>query len=70
MDNCSQPGLIPVKQAIALMLEAITPVTDVESVALAASLDRVLAEPIYSRINVPGHDNSAMDGYPTTQRLR
>lgn len=63
MDSCSQPGLLPVNQAIALMLEAITPITDVESVALAASLDRVLTEPIYSGINVPGHDNSAMDGY-------
>ena len=63
MDSCSQPGLLPVNQAIALMLEAITPVAVVETVALAAALDRVLAEPIYSDINVPGHDNSAMDGY-------
>jgi len=45
------------------MLEAISPVTDIESTTLAASLDRVLAEPTYSGINVPGHDNSAMDGY-------
>jgi molybdopterin molybdotransferase len=63
MDNCLQPGLLPVNQAIALMLEAITPIADVETVALAEALDRVLAEPIYSGINVPGHDNSAMDGY-------
>jgi len=63
MDSCSQPELLPVNQAIALMLEAITPITDTESVDLAASLDRVLAAPIYSAINVPGHDNSAMDGY-------
>ncbi len=63
MDCCSQPGLLPVNQAIALMLEAITPIADVETVVLTASLDRVLAEPIYSGINVPGHDNSAMDGY-------
>ena len=63
MDSCSQPGLLPVNQAIALMLEAITPIVEMETVALAAALDRVLAEPIYSGINVPGHDNSAMDGY-------
>jgi molybdopterin molybdotransferase len=63
MDSCSQPGLLPVNHAIARMLEAISPVTDIESVTLAAALDRVLAEPIYSSINVPGHDNSAMDGY-------
>ena len=63
MDSCSQPGLLPVNQAIARMLEAITPIADVEAVALAAALDRVLAESIYSGINIPGHDNSAMDGY-------
>lgn len=63
MDSCSQPGLLPVNQAIALMLEAITPIAEVETVALVAALDRVLAEPIYSGINVPGHNNSAMDGY-------
>jgi molybdopterin molybdotransferase len=63
MDSCFQPGLLPVNQAIARMLEAITPITEVESVALAAALDRVLAEPIYSSINIPGHENSAMDGY-------
>jgi molybdopterin molybdotransferase len=63
MDSCSQPGLLPVNHAIARMLEAISPVTEIESVTLAAALDRVLAEPIYSNINVPGHDNSAMDGY-------
>lgn len=63
MDSCAQPGLLPVNHAIARMLEAISPITDIESVTLAASLDRVLAESVYSRINVPGHDNSAMDGY-------
>lgn len=35
----------------------------IESVALMQSLGRVLAQPIYSPINVPAHTNSAMDGY-------
>lgn len=63
MDSCSQPGLLPIDQAINLMRDAITPITDTEKICLADALDRVLGEPIYSSINVPGHDNSAMDGY-------
>lgn len=34
-----------------------------ESVAIRSSLDRCLAETIRSKINVPSHTNSAMDGY-------
>lgn len=63
MDYCAHPTLLPVADAIALMRAAIAPIAAIEHINLAASLDRVLAEPIYSRINVPGHDNSAMDGY-------
>jgi molybdopterin molybdotransferase len=63
MDCCSQPGLLPVAQAISLMRDAITPVTATEKISLAHALDRILSEPIYSAINVPGHNNSAMDGY-------
>lgn len=63
MDCCSQPGLLPVTQAINLMREAITPVTATEKISLANALDRILSEPIYSTLNVPGHNNSAMDGY-------
>ncbi|MES2825591.1 MAG: gephyrin-like molybdotransferase Glp [Pseudomonadota bacterium] len=63
MDACTQPGLLPVAMAIAKMLQAITPITATETVPLHQALDRVLAEDIYSKINVPGHHNSAMDGY-------
>lgn len=63
MDCCSQPGLLPVAQAIKLMRAAITPITATENLSLAKALDRILSEPIYSAINVPGHNNSAMDGY-------
>ncbi len=35
----------------------------IERVALRAALDRVLAEDVMSPINVPAHDNAAMDGY-------
>lgn len=63
MDCCSQPGLLPVAQAISLMREAISPVTATEKINVANALDRILSEPIYSAINVPGYNNSAMDGY-------
>ena len=36
---------------------------EVERVRLFDALDRVLAEDVVSPINVPSHDNSAMDGY-------
>lgn len=63
MDACTQPGLLPVVVAVANMLQAIIPITAVETVPLQQALDRVLAEDIYSKMNVPGHHNSAMDGY-------
>ena len=63
MDLCAPPGLLPLEDALHLMQEAITPISDTEYVTLADSLDRIVAEPIYSPIHVPGHDNSAMDGY-------
>jgi molybdopterin molybdotransferase len=39
------------------------PVCEAESVPLAAALGRVLAVDVISPIDVPAHDNSAMDGY-------
>ena len=63
MDYCSQPGLLPVAAAITRMEAAITPTAVTETVNLQSALDRVAAEPIYSAINIPSHDNSAMDGY-------
>ncbi|HTF95075.1 MAG TPA: gephyrin-like molybdotransferase Glp [Cellvibrio sp.] len=63
MDACVQPGLLPVADAIAQMLASIEPVTTTEILALQDSLDRVLATDIVAPINVPGADNSAMDGY-------
>ncbi|CAH2774121.1 MAG: Molybdopterin molybdenumtransferase (EC [uncultured Paraburkholderia sp.] len=52
---------MPAAQAITR--EWATPVTAVERVALRDALDRVLAADIVSPIDVPSHDNSAMDGY-------
>ncbi len=47
----------------AFLAELVTPVEQVETVALFDALDRVLAQDVISPISVPPHDNSAMDGY-------
>jgi molybdopterin molybdotransferase len=63
VDCCSAPGLLPFEQAMNNMLELITPVTDSETIRIEEALNRVLADDIVSPVNVPPHNNSAMDGY-------
>lgn len=63
MDHCATPGLIPVTDALSLMRKALTPIGQTEVIPLMDALDRILAQPLRSSINVPGWDNSAMDGY-------
>jgi len=41
----------------------LTPISNNERVAVRAALGRVLGEDIVSTLDVPAHDNSAMDGY-------
>ena len=53
---------IPVAEAQALVLTDLSPLP-LESVALADALDRVLAAALVSEHDVPGWDNSAMDGF-------
>ena len=57
------PDSMPVDQARALIRQFLQPVTALERVHIRAALDRVLGEEIVSPIAVPGHDNSAMDGW-------
>lgn len=57
------PDALPVKQAQHIIREFVQPVGAVEQVALRAALGRVLARDLVSPIDVPAHDNSAMDGY-------
>ncbi|WP_318392347.1 molybdopterin molybdotransferase MoeA [Enterobacter sp.] len=56
-------GLIPLDTALTRMLAQITPLNEHETLPLAASFGRVTAGDIVSPMNVPGFDNSAMDGY-------
>ncbi|MFN3709724.1 MAG: gephyrin-like molybdotransferase Glp [Alishewanella aestuarii] len=55
--------LLPVADALAQMLAQVSTVSETEQVPLAQALDRVLAEPVLASFDVPGYDNSAMDGY-------
>ena len=65
--NCDSPvfnqSLLSADEALEFLLDASTASEKKESVSLDNSLGRILASDIHSTINVPGFDNSAMDGY-------
>jgi molybdopterin molybdotransferase len=56
-------GLLPVEEALEQILATALAVTDTVELPLIESLGHVLASDYHSAINVPGADNSAMDGY-------
>ncbi len=62
-DACHAPGLISVGQAVERIVAAGAALADTEKVAILDALGRVLAQDIVSTIDVPGYDNTAMDGY-------
>lgn len=62
-DCCSAPGLLPFEDALTKMLDQVTPITESKVITIENAVNRVLAQNIESPINVPPHDNSAMDGY-------
>lgn len=57
------PNSMPVEKAREHIRASLSPVTTVERLSIRATLGRVLAEDVISPVNVPQHDNSAMDGY-------
>jgi molybdopterin molybdotransferase len=57
------PDSMPVDRAREVIRSFLAPVTATERVAIRQALGRVLAADIVSPLAVPGHDNSAMDGY-------
>lgn len=57
------PHAMTVERAQAVIREFIHPIEAVEKLPIRSALSRVLAQDIVSRIDVPAHDNSAMDGY-------
>jgi molybdopterin molybdotransferase len=54
---------LPLSEALDRVLAAVTPVSDSEQLRIRQALGRVLASDIRAMMDVPGHDNSAMDGY-------
>ncbi len=70
MSSCDSPalakGLVPLNDAravLALRGKQYGTLAKTETIAIHSALNRVLAETITSNINVPGFNNSAMDGY-------
>ncbi len=62
-DCCAKPGLLTLDQALQQLTTSVSPVQECEHIPLALADGRVLAEAVISSIQVPPHNNSAMDGY-------
>ncbi len=64
-DDCFAADAAPltVEAALDRIRDRLQAVTGSETVALDDALDRVLAEDVISPIDVPPHDNAAVDGY-------
>lgn len=56
-------SLLPLSQAVEQMLQRLPTPARSETIRLDCAANRVLAETVFSPINVPSFDNSAMDGY-------
>lgn len=56
-------SLLPVDEALARIADTLQPIRGHEQLPLVAALNRVLAQDVESPLDVPGHRNSAMDGY-------
>lgn len=56
-------GLMSLETALTQMLDTVSPLNEHETLPLLRGFGRVLASDVVSPLNVPGFDNSAMDGY-------
>jgi len=67
VDPCDSPAHghknLQLEEARSRILQGIRPVEGSESLSLRDALGRVLAADVRSTVDVPSHDNSAMDGY-------
>ncbi len=57
------PNSLDAKQALQQILTRLQPIAKTEVLPIRDALGRIIAEEIRSKIDVPGHTNSAMDGY-------
>ena len=58
-----EPNFLSVEEALYRIEQDLQPIRGEEQLAIRSALGSVLAEDVRSQINVPPHDNSAMDGY-------
>ena len=63
MNQAARPPLMSLDDALAQLLAAAAPLGQAESVPTMDADGRVLADDVVSALQVPAHDNSAMDGY-------
>lgn len=57
------PEALRVDKAVEAIRACLSPIAEKQTVPLREALGRILAQAIVPAINVPAHDNSAMDGY-------
>lgn len=57
------PQALPVASAQAFIARLVQPVQGIEHLSVRQAMGRVLAHDLISPIDVPAHDNAAMDGY-------
>lgn len=57
------PHALPAELVGAFLERLVEPLPETENVALTQALERVLARDVISPMDVPPHDNAAMDGY-------
>ncbi len=64
-DDCFAHGgrMMTTAEALERIAAVTVPVTDAEAVGLRAAAGRILAEDVVAPVDVPPHDNSAVDGY-------
>lgn len=62
------PQSLPFDEALRKVLETVPPPEQVQRLPLGDALGRVLACDVRARCDVPGHTNSAMDGYAVRAR--
>jgi molybdopterin molybdotransferase len=55
--------LMPVDEVERLIVERVTPVAEIESVALSQAAGRIVAADVVAGVALPPFDNSAVDGY-------
>lgn len=57
------PNALPPDEALKRVLAGTSPVNGIEKLALRSALGRILAKDLQSTLDIPVHDNAAMDGY-------